>query len=182
MTDYDIVSYRHSPPADKTSSFKQLLNMAAHILLFSLFLFACEAKGNSEIESLKKELEVFKKIILELKSTNEDLNTKLTAMENNQISLTEDLNRLRGKVVVLENDNILLKSKINYLTASYSLQDASFLNATTVTKKRMAEKHRYKTNGVISTKSSKNTPHLIDNFCDHQWNLISIVHFQVPVT
>ena len=154
--------------------------MAVHILLFSLFLFACDAKGNSDIESLKKEHEVFKKIILELKSTNEDLNTKLAAMENNQISLTEDLNRLRAKVVALENDNIMLKSRIDYLTASDNLHDAPFANATTVTTKRMAEKHGYKPHGTISTKTSKNTPHFTDTFCYHHRNLIFIVHCQVP--
>ena len=150
--------------------------MAIHITLFVLFFFACDAKGIDDIESLKREHEIFKEMIHQLKTTNENLNSKLTALETDQTSLKEDVKRLGAKVIHLEsvnknleqdqanvkakvynleNENNILKSLFDLRSVvGHTRHNVSAGNTTTTTK-RMVEKQVQEPHDGISTEKSR---------------------------
>ena len=155
--------------------------MAIHITLFVLFFFACDAKGIEGIESLRREQEVFKKVILELKCTNENLNSKLTVLETtlkedvkrlgakvmhlenvnanleqNQANLKENVNHLTANVINLQNENNILKSLFDLRRVGRNLHNVSPGNTSTATT-RLVEKQAQESHDVILTDTSKYT-------------------------
>ena len=127
---------------------------------------------------MNSEHEVFKKIILKLKTTNENLNTTLSALEREQTTLKEDVkrldaltmylenentnlkgehanlkadvNRLKAKLIEQDNENNILKTQFDLLIAGDNIHDALIKNGPT-SKNKMAQEHGFESRDVILT-------------------------------
>ena len=121
--------------------------MYLHVLYLFLFLFVRIAMGDEDIEMLKKEQEVLKKIVLKLKSANVNF-------EQDHARLKEDVNNLQEKVLDLETENQMLKAKIESLGVSDNTHDIPTANESTTTS-RFGQHHGNEQRDMMSSESSK---------------------------